>query len=42
MLFLSVVFQNQDIPENVALVLVAGEVVNWDLCHRPERMVTLW
>ena len=37
--FLSVIFQNQDLPENVALVLGVGEVVNWGLCCKPERMV---
>ena len=41
-MFLSVVCQNRDLPENVASVLVAGEVVNWGLSHKPRKMVTPW
>ena len=40
-MFLSVVCQNWDLPENIALVPVAGEVVNWGLSHKPRKMVTL-
>ena len=40
-MFLSVVCQNLGLPENVALVPVAGEVVNLDLGHKPRKMVTL-
>ena len=37
----NVVCQSQDLQGNIVLVPGVGEGVDWGLCHRPKKMVTL-